>query len=35
VTSGRAVHEVVDLLNRFAMMRRMMMQIGRSSGLIG
>ena len=28
--SGRAVHEVVDLLNRFAMMRRMMMQIGRS-----
>ena len=32
---GRAVHEVVDLLNRFAMMRRMMMQIGRSSGPIG
>jgi signal recognition particle subunit SRP54 len=33
--SGRAVHEVVDLLNRSAMMRRTVMQIGRSSGLIG
>jgi signal recognition particle GTPase len=33
--SGRTVHEVVDLLNRFAMMRQMMMQIGRSSGLFG
>jgi signal recognition particle subunit SRP54 len=33
--SGRTVHEVVDLLNRFAMMRQTMMQIGRSSGLFG
>jgi signal recognition particle subunit SRP54 len=33
--SGRPVGDVVDLLNRFAMMRQMMMQIGRSSGLLG
>ena len=33
--SGHTVHEVVTLLNRFAMMRQMMIQIGRSSGLFG
>jgi signal recognition particle subunit SRP54 len=31
--SGRPVHEVVDLLNRFALMRQMMIQIGQSSVL--
>src|SRR3954467_2939273 len=31
--SGRKEQEVADLLNRFAMMRQLMMQIGQSSGL--
>ena len=33
--SGRKETEVNDLLNRFAMMRQMMMQIGASTGLLG
>jgi len=33
--SGRRDQEVADLLNRFAMMRQMMMQIGMSTGLLG
>jgi signal recognition particle subunit SRP54 len=33
--SGRREQEVADLLNRFAMMRQMMMQIGMSTGLLG
>jgi signal recognition particle subunit SRP54 len=33
--SGRKEHEVVDLLNRFATMQRVMMQIGTSTGLLG
>jgi signal recognition particle subunit SRP54 len=32
--SGHKENEVADLLNRFAMMRQMMMQIGQSSGLL-
>ncbi|HEX3694548.1 MAG TPA: signal recognition particle protein [Polyangia bacterium] len=32
---GHKENEVADLLNRFAMMRQMMMQIGMSSGLLG
>jgi signal recognition particle subunit SRP54 len=32
--SGRREQEVADLLNRFAMMRQMMMQIGMSTGLL-
>ena len=32
---GRREQEVADLLNRFAMMRQMMMQIGMSTGLLG
>ncbi|HET6281442.1 MAG TPA: signal recognition particle protein [Polyangia bacterium] len=32
---GHKESEVADLLNRFAMMRQMMMQIGMSSGLLG
>jgi signal recognition particle GTPase len=33
--SGREKNEIADLLDRFATMRRMMRQIGRSEGLIG
>jgi signal recognition particle subunit SRP54 len=33
--SGRKENEVADLLNRFATMRQMMMQIGMSTGLLG
>jgi signal recognition particle subunit SRP54 len=33
--SGHKENEIADLLNRFAMMRQMMMQIGQSSGLLG
>jgi signal recognition particle subunit SRP54 len=33
--SGHKENEVADLLNRFAMMRQMMVQIGQSSGLLG
>jgi hypothetical protein len=33
--SGRKEQEVADLLNRFATMRQMMMQIGMSTGLMG
>src|SRR5689334_12649475 len=33
--SGRRENEVADLLNRFAMMRQMMMQLGQSTGLLG
>ncbi len=33
--SGHKENEIADLLNRFAMMRQMMMQIGMSSGLLG
>jgi signal recognition particle subunit SRP54 len=33
--SGRKETEVADLLNRFAMMRQLMMQIGMSTGLLG
>lgn len=33
--SGCKVQEVVGLLHRFAMMRQMMIQIGRSTGLFG
>ena len=33
--SGRKETEVADLLNRFATMRQMMMQIGMSTGLLG
>jgi signal recognition particle subunit SRP54 len=33
--SGHKENEVADLLNRFAMMRQLMMQIGMSSGLLG
>jgi signal recognition particle subunit SRP54 len=33
--SGQKETEVADLLNRFAMMRQMMQQIGASSGLLG
>lgn len=32
---GHKEQEVADLLNRFAMMRQMMMQIGQSTGLLG
>lgn len=32
---GRREPEVADVLNRFAMMRQMMMQIGQSTGLMG
>ena len=32
--SGRAEQEVTNLLDRFAMMRQIMMQIGRSTGLL-
>ncbi len=32
--SGRTVPEVINLLNRFTMMRQMMMQLGQSSGLL-
>ena len=32
---GRKDAEVADLLNRFAMMRQMMMQLGASTGLLG
>ncbi|MEA2698260.1 MAG: signal recognition particle subunit [Myxococcales bacterium] len=32
---GHKENEVADLLNRFAMMRQMMMQIGMSTGLLG
>jgi signal recognition particle subunit SRP54 len=35
VGSGRKEQEVADLLNRFAMMRQMMMQLGMSTGLLG
>jgi signal recognition particle subunit SRP54 len=33
--SGHKENDVADLLNRFAMMRQMMMQLGQSSGLLG
>jgi signal recognition particle subunit SRP54 len=33
--SGRKENDVADLLNRFAMMRQMMMQLGMSTGLLG
>ena len=33
--SGRKENEVKELLNRFAMMRQMMMQLGASTGLLG
>ena len=33
--SGHKEQEVADLLNRFGMMRQMMMQIGQSTGLLG
>jgi signal recognition particle subunit SRP54 len=33
--SGHKEQEVADLLNRFAMMRQMMMQLGMSTGLLG
>ncbi|HVX97810.1 MAG TPA: signal recognition particle protein [Polyangia bacterium] len=33
--SGHKEQEVADLLNRFAMMRQMMMQLGASTGLLG
>jgi signal recognition particle subunit SRP54 len=33
--SGFRENDVADLLNRFAMMRQLMMQIGASSGLLG
>jgi signal recognition particle subunit SRP54 len=33
--SGRKEAEVADILNRFAMMRQLMMQLGASSGLLG
>jgi len=33
--SGHKEQEVADLLNRFAMMRQLMMQIGMSTGLLG
>ena len=33
--SGHKDHEVKELINKFAMMRQMMMQIGVSSGLLG
>jgi signal recognition particle subunit SRP54 len=33
--SGHKEQEVADLLNRFGMMRQMMMQIGMSTGLLG
>jgi signal recognition particle subunit SRP54 len=33
--SGHKEQEVADLLNRFGMMRQMMMQIGASTGLLG
>jgi signal recognition particle subunit SRP54 len=33
--SGRKENEVADVLNRFAMMRQLMMQIGASTGLLG
>jgi signal recognition particle subunit SRP54 len=33
--SGHKESEVADILNRFAMMRQMMMQLGASSGLLG
>jgi signal recognition particle subunit SRP54 len=33
--SGRKEHEVKELLNKFAMMRQMMVQMGAQSGLLG
>jgi signal recognition particle subunit SRP54 len=33
--SGHKENEIADLLNRFAMMRQLMMQIGMSTGLLG
>jgi signal recognition particle subunit SRP54 len=33
--SGRKEHEVADILNRFGMMRQLMMQLGASTGLLG
>src|SRR5207249_6467157 len=33
--SGRKEHEVKDLVNKFGMMRQMMMEIGASTGLLG
>ncbi|MCG5052560.1 MAG: signal recognition particle protein [Myxococcales bacterium] len=33
--SGRREQDVADILNRFAMMRQMMQQIGQSTGLLG
>jgi signal recognition particle subunit SRP54 len=33
--SGRKEQEVTDLLDRFAMMRQMLKQIGMSTGLLG
>jgi signal recognition particle subunit SRP54 len=33
--SGREEQEVTDLLDRFTRMRKLMMQIGRSTGLLG
>jgi len=33
--SGRRENEVADLLNRFAMMRQMMMQVGMQTGVLG
>ncbi|MDX2024196.1 MAG: signal recognition particle protein [Deltaproteobacteria bacterium] len=33
--SGRRENDVADILNRFAMMRQMMMQLGQSTGLLG
>jgi signal recognition particle subunit SRP54 len=33
--SGRKEHEVKELINKFGMMRNMMMQLGQSTGLLG
>ena len=33
--AGRKEHEVKELLNKFAMMRQMMVQLGASTGLLG
>jgi signal recognition particle subunit SRP54 len=33
--SGRKENDVADILNRFAMMRQLMMQLGASTGLLG
>jgi signal recognition particle subunit SRP54 len=33
--SGRRENDVADILNRFAMMRQMMMQLGASTGMLG